>query len=295
MVTMDEVKRYRELGFCVHPCCPHDHMCKSPGKIPYDPYEGKHLSSWQKHQQFSLSRWEEWLECEDVNIGFLCGSPSGLVGVDVDSQESLRAVIDTGVFDDREHAWQYRTGRGIRFLYRTQDPIKSAIVETPSGSFELLGDGRQSVLPPSIHPSGVMYEWVDGHSPKDAEAPDFGARLSSGVSSPSGTIDGEEEDWNETLDSPVAKGTRNNTMTRVVGHLLSPGSISKEEALFWLKLYNREYCKPPLGIDELRSIIASIARKEQAAGADGKREVQRIMAQYGVNRSQAEMMWRSMR
>ena len=77
MIPLTWVKRYQELGFVVHPCCPPTHRCQSPGKIPYDPYERRHMEGWQNHPQFTLEKWAEWLDLEpEINIGFLTGSPS---------------------------------------------------------------------------------------------------------------------------------------------------------------------------------------------------------------------------
>jgi hypothetical protein len=297
---LDYVRRYMELGFIVHPLCPPDHMCQSPGKIPFDPYEGCHMPSWQMHKQWELDWWEEMLDLEPgINVGFLCGERSSLLCIDIDDNEGM-ALLDK--FDiPWRCTWQYRTGRGLRVLFRAVGKSESFIFTSDGGTLEILGDGRQSVLPPSVHPNGNCYAWVDGHSPRDCECNtdtewltrlDRAGARGATIASDTG-LNSDNVNWASTLGDGVSAGTRNVTLASIAGHLLSPGGMAPGEVILWLSLYNEKLVRPPLSENELSAIVKSISKMEATTQETGDREIKRLMVTYGLNRSDAELMWRS--
>lgn len=291
-VTVEQAARYIDLGFVVHPCCPVSHRCNSPGKIPFDPVEGKHMVRWQEHEQFSLAQWEEWLDYDsELNIGFLTGSPSNLVCLDIDDEGGRRILDECGV-QGWQDTWQYTTGRGFRYLFQHGETSVSTVVSRGSAHFEVLGDGRQSVLPPSVHPNGRQYRWVSGLTPRDG-GPVSASGWIRGLT-PQSEITSDREDWAKNIRSAVAQGDRNNTLTRLAGHLLNPCPMPPEEAYIWLSLYNQHYCNPPLSDREIKAIITSISKKEAAAEAQRDREIRQIMKQYDLSYEEAATVWRSM-
>jgi hypothetical protein len=289
------VQRYIDLGFVIHPCCPAEHYCQSPGKIPYDPYHGRHMSGWQTHGQFSLEQWQEWIDLDSsINIGFLCGAPSDLLCLDIDEDEGMK-VLEKFDIPWRD-TWQYRTGRGLRVLFRHRGPGPTGLLTADNHSVEVLGDGRQSILPPSVHPNGSSYEWVVGNSPKDC-----GLSSETGwadrIGGQNGELDDlslEDTDWKAVLDRPPAPGARNETLVKVAGHLLAPGGMAPKEAEFWLSLYNSHCLPEPIGGRELSAILRSVAKMEQRTRDTGEREIRRIMAEYGVKWDDAKTMWEGM-
>lgn len=112
----------------------------------------------------------EWFRQEpECGIGVILGEPSGgLVCVDVDHRSRWPrsvALPDTVVCSsstDADGTW-----RGHLF-YQASAPV--ARVKWPWG--ELLADGHYAVIPPSVHPSGGTYGWVDGKSPLEAAIAD---------------------------------------------------------------------------------------------------------------------------
>lgn len=286
------VQRYIDLGFVIHPCCPADHKCQSPGKIPFDPIEGRHMSGWQTHTQFSLDQWQEWLDYDSsINIGFLCGSPSGLICLDIDNKEGEAIIDDCGIEGWRE-TWRYETGRGFRCLFRFREAATSTILSRGTGSIEVLGDGRQSVLPPSLHPNGRRYRWVGGLTPRSIR-PVNGDNWARQLA-PAGEITSDKEDWIPQIQSDTQQGNRNTTMVRLAGHLMNPCPMPADEAYIWLQLYNKEHCKPPLPDREVRSIVSSIGKKEASQQAEKDREVRSLMTRYDLTYQQAETMWRGL-
>lgn len=292
-VTLDHVQRYRELGFIVHPCCPADHWCSSPGKIPFDPIIGHHMRYWQNHENSTIRDWKQWLDYNsDINIGFLCGQPSGIIGVDIDTQEGA-SILDYYKIPWRR-TWRYETGRGFRLLFRRGGPCKSRVLSRDNHDLEILGDGRQSVLPPSQHAGGRQYRWVDGCTPRNCELSDDTSWLEATADRDTAeSISSELEDWATLVNAQVFKGGRNNRMTKLAGHLLAPHSMTADEVLAWLINLNSRNCIPPLSMGELVKIVHSIGKSEAAQVASGEREIRRIMVERGLSEADARMVWQS--
>lgn len=295
------VRRYHEIGWVVHPCCPPDHSCDCPGKIPYDAVGGHHMKDWQNHAQFTLEQWDYFLKCEpNINIGVLCGSPSSILLVDIDNKEAKDAFVRLQRKGDghddsfRSKAWRFTTGKGERYIFLSSGECSSYKIPTGTGHYiEILGDGRQSVVPPSLHPTGRRYRWSRGATPRDyraTEKPDFLSEQTTGGSGNESLVDSERNDWVEILSKGVTEGDRNNTMTRVCGRLMCGTPLTESEAWFWFNLYNQHHVSPPMSEAELRKIFNSIRRREES----GESRILEIMAEYGVSRRHAETILESM-
>jgi hypothetical protein len=293
VLGLQNIRRYVDLGFVVHPCCPPDHKCQSPGKIPFDPYEGKHMAGWQKHEQFTAAQWAEWLDCEpEINVGFLCGSPSSLLCIDIDNDEGMELIGQLDI--PWRDTWQYRTGRGLRALFRHRGHGPSGLITRNGVSVEVLGDGRQSVLPPSVHPTGAEYRWIDGSSPRDcllSSRTDWTEHLGRDTGGLDGEINSDATDWAAILGSPPQAGERNVFLTRLAGHLLSDGKMDPREAQWWLALYNQHVLPTPISCGELQSIVGSVGRCERRTQDSGVREIRQIMVDYGLSFDDAKAKW----
>jgi hypothetical protein len=231
------------------------------------------MPQWQDHPQFSLEMWENWLDLEpDINIGFLTGRSSGLVGIDIDTEEGGLLLEQCKEFSGWEKTWQYTTGKGSRLLFRCGkdgDRVPSGVFTRANSHLEILGCGRQTVLPPSLHPGGEFYRWRSGFTPRDIETPTAWAERSP-LASATNLLDGlnsDAEDWEETLSERAPAGRRNDTLTRVVGHLMAPAPVPAGEALRWAMLWNKSMCKPPLPDGEVAAIVTSITRREKASAS----------------------------
>jgi predicted P-loop ATPase len=98
------------------------------------------------------------------NIGLALGAPSGnLVDVDLDCAEAVvvaRYLLPpTGMIHGRagrrgSHRWYVVADAPHTTRYRSPLPDGGTLVE-------LRGTGGQTVVPPSIHPSGEILEWAD--------------------------------------------------------------------------------------------------------------------------------------
>ena len=104
---------------------------------------------------------EWWRQSPHANIAVACGPVSGIVVLDVDSEEGLHLLRDKGlVLPDTRCA---KTGRGYHFY--SQDPgVKTKNFANGETAFPLphvdfRGFGGYVVIPPSVHESGRRYEW----------------------------------------------------------------------------------------------------------------------------------------
>jgi hypothetical protein len=234
----------------------------------------------------------------EFNVGFLCGSPSRLLCIDIDSEEGFEVLRQVSEEDTWE-TWQYETGNGRRILYRMPKGMEFApsmkVTREDGAFFEILGDGRQSVLPPSLHVNGSRYKWLRGAEPKTVDepaiVPDWLLLLQ-----PQLTQDYEEIDYEKTVATGTKEGARNETIARLVGHMLAPAPIPIKEVYGWMRLYSEHRCHPPLDDSELKTIISSIYRREQASShlSPNQREVKRLAKEYGIPYSDAVDMWREL-
>lgn len=158
------LRRYQKMGWPVIPC---------DGKKPL-------LPDWPKRTPPPTdAEIEEWLEkWPDMNIGLVLGPASRIVGIDVDGSLGLERLLEICGGEPPE-TYMYKTGSegGLRLLFRLPEGTQKAVkyVEKLAGDHSelaLMGEGQQTILPPSRHSSGKLYTWVEGRSPKDLEMTD---------------------------------------------------------------------------------------------------------------------------
>jgi putative DNA primase/helicase len=111
----------------------------------------------------------------DHNLGVLLGEPSGgLVDADMEIMPVVLAapwfMPDTGAIFGRpskpdSHRLYKIEGRVRRVLYR--DPIDNLLL------MEVRGEGHQTMLPPSLHPSGELVGWSSGSEPASVDLEAF--------------------------------------------------------------------------------------------------------------------------
>lgn len=104
----------------------------------------------------TLTRW--WTEIPDANVNVSTGEISGLVSIDVDGEKG--ALFWNGIFP-REPAPRIITPRGFHLLYRHDGPIASFNLHP---EIDVCADDGQTMMPPSIHPSGSAYFWGENGS-----------------------------------------------------------------------------------------------------------------------------------
>lgn len=138
---------------------PYGHSAK-PGKAPLCYWEGERKG--RRVECFSLDDFDPWLRrVPTLNIAVMT-----VIQVDADSPEAVVQAAELGV-RSTGRVWIIRTRRGWRAIYRP--PARFALQNcVKAGGVDLdLLINSPALVPPSVHPSGVHYLWVDGHTPKD--------------------------------------------------------------------------------------------------------------------------------
>ena len=168
------------LGYSCVPLIPpsvshHKGRGKAPGAYVSGGWRG--LDKWQRFKESAPTTFElgMWNRAPDANIGLVLGTGAGagfhVIAVDVD-------VVDQDAFDTLmrclPHSPMRKCGaKGMTAFYRAPNTIKTKCYDDaripreakiPRRLVDLLTgfDTRQTVVPPSVHPDGPVYRWLDG-------------------------------------------------------------------------------------------------------------------------------------
>jgi Bifunctional DNA primase/polymerase, N-terminal/Primase C terminal 1 (PriCT-1) len=263
-----------------------------PGGEPcYDEATPDLIATYQKHQlslfplrkktKKPLSEWaiyqtrrptdDEIKAWQDKGLldqpAVVCGEVSGIVVLDVDDPEKFESwtrkekhqVPPTG---------QARTSGGKYHLYfkHPGGKIKNSIKKIPGA--DIKGDGGYVVAPPSIHPNGTQYEWVEFLGLDDVELADLPEWILDYIereASPDIDLGAEDmlppdDDWVAVALRGVAKGERDNTAIKLSGYYIGRGEPEQRviEMLLSWNLRNSE----PLSEKAIRKCVSSAARME---------------------------------
>ena len=140
---IDSIKEYTKQGWTVHPLSGPKDTGNSPGKRPL-------LKGWQLLKKTpDLGAFPP-----GCNIGLVCGRVSDVMVIDYNDplfiydcfRDTWKSVLGSGRTSERGH---------IFFRY---DPNLKSQKHHLLG-IEILSDGSNAVLPPSVHVSGDIYRW----------------------------------------------------------------------------------------------------------------------------------------
>jgi hypothetical protein len=164
------LRYYASIKWPVIPLCSHDHShmseghkrnCSNPGKMPL-------IKEWPSAKVPTQEQIEDWCKkWPTMNIGLVLGQASRVVAIDVDGEEEGDELLEELSSGDLPETLQFKTpGGGMRYLYYNPHPEKAhkfsrVHSELAHTECALLGDGCQTVLPPSIHQNGGHYEWIE--------------------------------------------------------------------------------------------------------------------------------------
>ncbi|HIH73365.1 MAG: hypothetical protein PWP49_139 [Thermococcaceae archaeon] len=170
------IEQYSKLGWKVIPLKPGE-------KRPYWA-DWANPEKWGSEEYSNERTIQELKKTPQLNVGVLAGEVSGIIAIDVDQPKiagyNSKKAIELG-------ALAHTTSKAPRLIFRSSNPevlnfskkvvLRKSDVDpgllVPGTEdkaevtvVEILGTGRQFVVPPSIHPSGTPYEWVS-HLPED--------------------------------------------------------------------------------------------------------------------------------
>jgi hypothetical protein len=159
---------YLSRGWSVIPLCPPDHVgvgkehlrkcTDSRGKAPLVPW-----AELQKRRATEAEVREWWRAWPNANVGIVMGAVSGMVGFDIDGpagDEAWSRLLAVG--DVPPPSLEFLTpGGGRRLLYAVADvSVRLTFEAFSEGELRIMGEGSQTVAPPSRHASGGYYQWV---------------------------------------------------------------------------------------------------------------------------------------
>lgn len=98
-----------------------------------------------------------WFTDTSYNLAIVTGTISNLVVLDCDTEEAVNLANLKGL---PKTACQ-KTGRGYQFFFQNKKGIRNFQKRADLPGIDLRGEGGYVVAPPSIHPSGAKYEWVE--------------------------------------------------------------------------------------------------------------------------------------
>jgi KaiC/GvpD/RAD55 family RecA-like ATPase len=187
--------------------------------IPLRPKEKLPLFSWAEFQkrranESEITKW--WTDYPHANIGIVTGKVSSVAVVDLDGPLG----IANGMRLALPATMTSLTGEGRQLFYRYREGVCNSASEVAE-KVDVRGEGGYVVAPPSIHPNGKRYQWLDSvysvnrlkPFPVLASAPIPIARPSSQL----GTT------WIQDALNGLKEGNRDATFARIVGRLHHSG------------------------------------------------------------------------
>jgi hypothetical protein len=292
---LDAAADYYTLNLSVIPLCPPDHSghlpqkhaatCTRPGKQP--PWSWKKYMK-QRATAEQVERW--WRDNPNLNVGVVTGKVSRIVMVDIDTPEGA-AEWERLCGGEAPETWEFGTGRGgihLVFSWPYDEAPKGNPFKGWEGRLDFLGEEQQSVVPPSLHRSGLRYGWTKGgpeSNMRPAVCPEWlrdavlqagkKSRARGGVGaavvgpappSPAPVADHLKRAAGYARRfEPAIQGQGGRTVAFRLARKLAHGlHLSDEEALdVMLEEWNGR-CVPPWSVEELQERIAS-ARRDGSA------------------------------
>ena len=222
--------------------------------IPIAYKSKKPLVNWKEYQRRrpDNAEWGKWFgEGKPVNIGIVCGKVSGnLVVLDFDSEdrwnEFLRNWDEEGFGSIFKATPLVKTGRGYQVYLRTKQTVNKQRLN----GIDIQGQGSYVVAPPSVHPTGKVYQFINPNVDRILEVDDL-----SEVGIKLDRQQVKETNWLTIALQGVPEGQRDNTCIRLAGHYKAKG-LSYDETLT-LCLNWAVKCQPPFPNNQVEKCVKS--------------------------------------
>ena len=263
-IVLEAASKYAERGWRVVPVstprlvgdrivcnCHGGASCDKPGKHPL-------VKDYQRKATTDRRQIEEWWATwPDANVGLLLTPESQMVALDVDNHhgkltgsESLDCFI--AAYGPLPQTLEAKSGGGGRhFYYKLPGGLR---LKKANGK---IADGiefftnRFMVLPPSLHPSGVRYEWVKEEQEMAAAPSWLIERMAVETIRESG------EGKNDMGENQLRQGERNTGLFNM-GRVLRNDGLAQSEVLERLHELNKAVCETPLPVSEVEGVVKSL-------------------------------------
>lgn len=199
------------------------------------------------------------------NIGVVMGEQAGIIDIETDNhgttngEDSLMAYVNESS-STLPRTWTFKSGSGgIHRLFRCDHPIASGAGILPG--VDVRANGGYAVFPPSVHPNGNLYKWLDGQNPSampegPADLPDCLIRLL--------TKKAQTDKIRFELPERIPDGERDSTLFKMASSLRAQ-EYTEDEILSMLQTVNEGRCDPPLTDKQLEKICKSVGKFERGS------------------------------
>ena len=120
--------------------------CGSPGKHP--------PINWRTYTKERMTPWAVANYSQnEYNVGIVTGAISGVMVLDIDGE-----LPDDFPVDDIPPTWIAKTAKGRHIYFKHEDGIGNR-AKIGGHDIDIRGEGGYVVAPPSIHYTGVCYDW----------------------------------------------------------------------------------------------------------------------------------------
>lgn len=120
------------------------------------------IQNWVENPIVDILEAETRWKSHDYNIGVICGRPldDGTTCVAIDVDVNAEWFIDAVARAIGHDVPAKKGDKGITYFVRYAHPFNTTRRKNAKYMVEMLGAKTQTVVPPSIHPSGKQYEWA---------------------------------------------------------------------------------------------------------------------------------------
>lgn len=212
-----------------------------------------------------LTAW--WQKTPDANVALVLGR--GRFAVDLDGGEAAEALLAAAGIALPPDAPRSRTGGGYHVFLSSYIPIpdRVGLLSTEGGKpqVDIRGIGIV-VAPPSIHPNGKTYEWVQPLVEHPPNAPLALTDLIHRAAAPVTAATRDERAagnrfWVADALRGVGEGQRDQMCTRLAGFFLTKGLDTETITALLCESFAKA-CTPPFPVRDVEKCVASIARRQ---------------------------------
>jgi len=220
------------------------------------------LKAWQKHASCELDQVLSWYEKhERCNWGGTTGSTPGCFIVDADGEAGRITVAEwTNLHSDEwfKTTLAVETGNGSQYYaaWPSEVQIHNSAKKIAPG-IDIRGENGYGILPPSIHPSGKPYQFLNGVDAPILPAPPW-LLEKLGTTKPAGESQHANPSGFEIPDR-LPEGSRDSVVHKMAAGLRRRG-YPPDVIRAAITTFNLNHCVPPMAEAQVEKIYQSVIK-----------------------------------